>query len=270
MTELQSKLVEMLEWFHEFCKENNIKYYALGGTALGAIRHNGFIPWDDDVDVGLPRKDYDKLIALMKGKRIKNYILEQPLENKDFVYPYCKIYDTETTLIENTRYKTRRGIYLDIFPLDGVGDSYQESINNFKKVERKINWISAKTCSLNKNKKMFRNIAILFARCVPEFICGWRKTFTKVDEMCRSKSFDDCKYIVNYAGNWREREICEKKTFGESKLCKFENIEICIPNNSHDYLTKMYGDYMKFPPKEKQKTHHDYLYLDLYKGYEES
>jgi lipopolysaccharide cholinephosphotransferase len=84
MTELQSRLLEMLKWFHSFCMENNIKYYALGGTALGAIRHNGFIPWDDDIDVGMPREEYNKLIFLMSKKNENTqYEIEVPLQNKN-------------------------------------------------------------------------------------------------------------------------------------------------------------------------------------------
>lgn len=121
MTEIQLKLLDMLKWFHEFCIENKLRYYALGGTMLGAIRHKGFIPWDDDIDVGMPREDYDKMIELVIDKQDEKYRLEKPLQNKDFVYQYCKLYDTSTTLVENTRYKTKRGVYLDIFPLDGIG-----------------------------------------------------------------------------------------------------------------------------------------------------
>ena len=109
MNDMQKKLVDMLQWYHEFCKKHNLNYYAVGGTCLGAVRHQGFIPWDDDIDVGMPREDYNRFEALMKEEgNSGKYVLEMPFENKDFVYAYGKLYDTTTTLIENTRYKTKR------------------------------------------------------------------------------------------------------------------------------------------------------------------
>ena len=113
---LKPMLVEMMGWFHNFCVNHNLRYYAAGGTMLGAIRHKGFIPWDDDIDIVMPRTDYEKLEQLMKNQVCKRYLLETPnTDAKDFFYTFSKLYDTETTLIENTKYKIKRGIYLDIF-----------------------------------------------------------------------------------------------------------------------------------------------------------
>ena len=101
---IQLKLLEMFKWYHEFCVDNNLKYYALGGTMLGAIRHKGFIPWDDDIDVGMPRDDYNKFIELTCNKKFGKYIVESIYDNNpDYYYGYSKLYDTSTTLIEKTR-----------------------------------------------------------------------------------------------------------------------------------------------------------------------
>ena len=122
MTELQNRLLIMLKWFHEFCVEHNLRYFALGGTLLGAIRHKGFIPWDDDIDVGMPRADYNKLMEL--SDQIQSpYVLETPQSPaKDFIYAYCKLFNTDTTLIEKRKKNMKRVIYIDIFPLDGLGN----------------------------------------------------------------------------------------------------------------------------------------------------
>ena len=95
MTELQSRLLEMLKWFHEFCTKNNLTYYAVGGTTLGAVRHNGFIPWDDDIDVGLPRPDYEKLKQIAKDKvnEKTKYYIEFPSDKKEYAASYGKMYD---------------------------------------------------------------------------------------------------------------------------------------------------------------------------------
>ncbi|MBR5505916.1 MAG: LicD family protein [Clostridia bacterium] len=103
MNELQQKLLTMLNWFHNVCEKENLQYYALGGTALGAIRHNGFIPWDDDIDVGMPRDDYNKLREICSKYNAGQYYIEFPGINDDFVYPFCKVYDKQTTLVENVK-----------------------------------------------------------------------------------------------------------------------------------------------------------------------
>lgn len=267
MTDLQQKLLEMLKWFHSFCKDNDLRYYAQGGTVLGAIRHQGFIPWDDDIDVGMPRDDYNKFIELMKDKPSNVYELETPLSNKDFVYTYCKVYNVNTTLVEHTRYKTKRGIYLDVFPLDGMGDTEEEMKKRVKFIKSKVNWISAKTCALRKGRKWYKNLAIIFARCIPEFICGWQKTVDRLDKFCAEKSFEDCKYVANAYGAWGEKEVALRETYGQPVEVDFEDAKVYVPQDHDQYLRNLYGDWRQLPPEEKRVTHHDFLEIDLEKPY---
>lgn len=262
MTELQQRLLTMLSWFHEFCVNHNLRYYALGGTLLGAVRHGGFIPWDDDIDVGMPREDYERLQVEMQNEDAgSKFVLETPLTKKDFVYQYCKLYDTTTTLVENTRYKTKRGIYLDIFPIDGIGNTVKESLHNFKRIDKKNNYIMTKICALSGRRKFYKNFAIIISRCLP--FPRWRKVLQKLDKECKSRDFDQYEYVANLYGNWHEKEIAQRVWFGQPQLYDFESIQIYGPSDANAYLTAVYGDYMQLPPKEKQKTHHDYLFLDL-------
>ena len=261
MNVLQKRLVDILKWFHEFCEKNNLKYYVLGGTMLGAARHKGFIPWDDDIDVGLPRDDYEKLIAVMNNKIFdEKFVLEQPLKNKDYIYPYCKIYDTTTTLIENAKVKIKRGIYIDVFPLDGIGNSKKEIRDNFKKIKKLTALITLKVAGFRKGRKLYKNIGVALFRLVPLNV---NKMLLKLIKECSQYSYNSCLYCGNLLGNWGEREIVPREVMGKPTLYEFENIKIYGVEKPDEYLTSLYGDWRKLPPKENQKTHHDYLKLDL-------
>ncbi len=265
LSALQSKLLEMLTWFHGYCLEHNLRYYLIGGSALGAARHQGFIPWDDDIDVGMPREDYEKLRSLQAehGK----YLFEFPSEKKDFVYAYGKLYDRTTTLIEHTRYKTKRGIFIDIFPLDGLGNSYEESLARFKEIDKKVNLLSTRTCALRKGRRLYKNLAIIAMRLVPSFLLSRKKLVKEIEELSKARSFDECAYVANCVGAWHEKEIVKRTSLGKPTEAIFEGITLFVPEDIDGFLTGIYGDWRTPPPPEKQISHHDYLALDLEKAY---
>lgn len=121
-TALQDRLYSIFRVFHEVCAKNAIKYYMLGGTMLGAIRHEGFIPWDDDIDVGMKRSDYEKFLLLSPREWPDNYLLKEP--SGDGVYPYlfAKVIDVATTCVEDIGRGVELGCYIDVFPLDNGGN----------------------------------------------------------------------------------------------------------------------------------------------------
>ena len=263
--ELKLMLIEMMKWFHEFCYENNLRYYALGGTMLGAMRHNGFIPWDDDIDVGMPRKDYEKLATLLQKSNQKRYILETPkTKAKDYYYQFSKLYDTNTTLIENTKYKIKRGIYLDIFPLDGVGNNLKESRIYAEKIYKLDNLLMLKTSGFRKGRSLYKNLAIFLFRFIP---INSKNILHKLIKKCAEKDFDEYLYIGNLMGAWRFKEVMPRKYMGNPKLYKFENIEIFGVEDAEAYLTSLYGNWRQLPPEEKRTTHHDYIECNLHKSY---
>ena len=262
---LKRMLIDMMRWFHDFCVENNLRYYAAGGTMLGAVRHKGFIPWDDDIDIIMPRADYTKLEQLMKTQQNKKYILETPnTDAKDYYYTFSKLYDIQTTLIENTKYKIKRGIYLDIFPLDGMGNSLEESRRHFKKIENANNLLLSKITGVRKGRSFIKNIAVRFFRLIP---LNEKKLLKKVVRLCASRNWDECLYGGNPVGAWRFKEIMHKEIMGVPTLYKFENIEIYGVEKADEYLTHLYGDWRKLPPAEKRVSHHDYIFCDLNQSY---
>ena len=268
LTELQAKLLPMLAWYHRFCVENGLRYYLLGGTMLGAARHKGFIPWDDDIDVGMPRNDYEKFLRLTKKQTFGPFVVEGiDTEAKDFFYGYAKIYDTTTTLVENTRYQIKRGVFIDLFPLDGVADKREDITSFYKPILNKYRLLLARTCAIRENRKWYKNVAVYIARAIPNVMLDNKKLMLSIDEMCRKKDFDKCKYVGNLYGNWGEREIMERSIMGEPVLYNFEGLDVYGASDYDGYLTSLYGNWRRLPPKEKQVTHHDFVELDLDRGY---
>ena len=263
--ELKAALLDMMAWFHDFCVENGVRYYVLGGTMLGAARHRGFIPWDDDIDVGVVSEDYVRLEGLMARSGQKRYVLETPLSPaKDFNYCFSKLYDTRTTLVENTRYKTRRGIYLDIFPLVGMGDTAEESHANYAALERRFNFFLARTTGIRHGRSLVKNAAVLAARLAP---ADSKKMLRRLYADANAKGFDVCRFGGNPFGAWHEREIMERSIMGEPTLYPFEQLELYGAADADAYLTHLYGDWRQLPPEEKRVSHHDYLSCDLHHSY---
>lgn len=268
LNEMHNKLLDILKWFHAFCVENNLRYYALGGTMLGAKRHEGFIPWDDDIDVGMPRKDYKKFISLCKGKKFGKYIIETvTTKHLDYYYGYVKIYDTSTTLIEKTRTNIKRGIYIDLFPLDGAGDSMEEALKIFKPISNSYSLLVARTCAILPRRKWYKNAVVVISRLIPNFIVNNKKLLLKIDHMCQKKAFDDSKFIGNFLGNWGAKEIMKREIMGEPTVYKFEDTVIYGSERADEYLTSLYGDWRQLPPVEKRVSLHDSVSLDLHKSY---
>lgn len=266
LSQLQKRLLPMLGWFHDFCIDNGIRYYILCGTMLGAARHHGFIPWDDDIDVGIPRADYEKFLSLTKGKRFGDYLVEGiDTKENDFFYGYAKVYDTQSVLVENTRYSIKRGIYIDVFPLDGVTNDRVKIEQVVKPIFYRYQLLLARTCAIRKNRKWYKNLAIYLARIIPDFIVNSKKLMQSIDERCKTHDYDSCKYVGNLYGT--RRGIVPKEVMGTPTLYQFEDLMVYGVENYDAYLTSVYGEWRKLPPVEKQVTHHDFKFMKLEQSY---
>lgn len=257
----------MMKWFHTYCVNEGITYYAVGGTMIGAMRHQGFIPWDDDIDVAVPRKDYERLIRIFNHS-LDGYILESPYSgNPDYLYSYAKLYDTSTTLIEKTKVHCKRGIYIDVFPLDGVGNTFEEATRLFKKFDRKNMLLMTRTCLVRRDRSWYKNASILLSRAIPNFIINDKRLSISVDKTASKINNDSSTYVANMMGAYRHKEITLREYFGKPSLYPFEGFEIYGPEKYDEYLTRLYGSWRELPPEEKRYTKHDYITLDLEKSY---
>lgn len=260
MNELQSRLLEIMKWFHNFCVDNNLKYYMLGGTMLGAIRHKGFIPWDDDMDVGMPREDYMRFIELTKNLKHDIFFVESIYSCSDtFSYPACKVYDKNSTLIEHTRRPIIRGIFLDVFPLDSVEYNYKK----INKVILRHKILLSQRVAFRTGRNFLKNVSVFISRLLPYSDKLIVKKLINLDTKIISLKTSKSNYVANFYGAWGMKEVMPLRVFGEPTLYSFEDSVFFGPECSHDYLKHIYGQYNVLPPLEKRKTHHDFMYLNL-------
>ena len=267
LSPLQLKLLSMLKWFDSYCEQHKICYYIAGGSLLGAVRHGGFIPWDDDIDIIIPRSDYEKLINTFDSQG-SQYELESPYcGNKDFLFSYSKLYDNSTTLTENAKVQCTRGIYIDLFPLDGVGDANWEK--NYSKFDRLNMLLMTRTCSIRKGRGLLKNLSVLLMRMVPGFVLDNKKLSIMVDKVASQIDYESSVYVGNLMGAYRSKEIIKKDIIGKPTRYRFENIYVNGPEKYDEYLTHIYGDWRQIPPEDKRHGAHSYLYVDLDHSYKD-
>lgn len=261
------KLIEMdmLCVFIDVCQKLNLRYYLLGGTLLGAVRHKGFIPWDDDIDVGMPRGDYE--IFLEKAQSLlPAYLFLQSLHSEP-AYPMCfaKLRNNETTFIESSIHhmKINHGVYIDIFPLDYYPDNEQKQLQFNRKNADYIRRISMTFHTAERKALKTHLKSLLIKLRYPSL----EKTVRKREALYRS--VPPSTKLANYGGAWGEKEIMPADWYGEGTTLIFEGLEVSAPAKYHEWLTQVYGDYMQLPPEEKRVGHHYVDVIDLHKPYTE-
>lgn len=270
LTALQRRLLEMIKWLHEYSTSNDLEYYAIGGTLLGAIRHHGFIPWDDDIDVGMPREHYIRFQELMLNQS-GQYRLETPMSPaKDYRYPASKLYDTTTTLVENMHPICKRGVYIDVFPLDGIGDTQEEAEKNYSRLDFLNKLLATRNSKVRKTRAWYKNAAICLSRMIPEALVNTKELSRRLDSLCAEHPFDSSEYVGNLLGNYGDRELCPKWVFGKPTPYRFEDTVINGAEFAEEYLSHVYGDWRALPPIEKRGVQHDFLYISFDQSYLEN
>lgn len=254
LKELREIQLDMMDKIHEFCVSNNIRYSLGGGTLLGAVRHKGYIPWDDDIDIMLPRPDYERFLKEFEGKY--ECLELQHYKNDDtYYFPFAKVYDSRTVLIENSAIS---GIYVDVFPIDGLPaeaglpayySRYRKYIIDLGKTNKYYKF------QINHNRCMLY-IKYLLKRIVYP---SKRKTIGRLEKLYNQFTFDSSEYAGAIVGRYAEKEHMKKSIFCKYVKLPFEkHLYNCIADYDA-YLTKHYGDYMKLPPKEQQVSNHEYI-----------
>lgn len=258
--------IEMFLDFIRICQKYELRYFALGGTCLGTVRHQGFIPWDDDIDIGMPRKDYNRFLEIAQEELPSHLFVQNYKTEVDFLLNFSKIRNGNTTFIEKTvaHMDINHGIYIDIFPLDGVPKT---------RTLRKLNELYINCLDLGiagnylKNNQSMK-IHARIIKFVFQHLYTPYKLHQKINALLEKYDYDKCELVRNYFGAWGKKEMVPRKYFGKGCMMDFQNIPISVPSLYDKYLTHIYGDYMTLPPIEKRVSHHETLVVDLENSYE--
>ena len=262
MNEIQEALLEVMKGVHELCVRENITYYMDCGTMLGAIRHKGFIPWDDDMDIVVPRKDFDRLMS-MDSSKLPAWMEIVPPGKGPVNMGYAKIANKNTTVVEELKGRRVGGVFVDVFPLDGIADTFEESVCKFKKM-KSIAFMMRARQGLSTTDSFARKAVAALSKLFPtEFIYRrYLSTATKED-------FDSTKYVVNSTGCGIPQGIAERRIYGTPKLYEFEGNMFYGPECPDEFITNIYGDYMTPPPEDERTPQHGIIYINLNKPYQE-
>lgn len=269
MNDLQKCQFDIFKKTIEILDQNNLKYYLIGGSLLGAVRHKGFIPWDDDIDIGMPRDDYEKFAKIANEILPKELFYQDKKTDKEYPYNFAKIRKNGTLFVQKPveRFNMNQGVYIDVFPLDGSKDSLKKQASYAKKCIR-INYISiAKALIDSETTQSFQRKVIVFILNVLNKFIGQKNIDKMLYKTMTKYSFYNSKYIGNLIGVGKEREVFSKLDYfsNEKKysLVEFEGLMVKGPINPDAVLKHNYGDYMKFPPEEKRVSHHQIVEMKL-------
>lgn len=259
--ELQKLELKMLLSLDEFCKKNSIKYSLGAGTMIGAVRHQGFIPWDDDIDIFMKREEYDRFVEMVSNHDYfidveKRYYVKIP-RREGYRYPFIKIIDIKTKLYQKNTIKEELGVWIDIFPIDYCGTLNEAEKTAKKQIIRFNNFVQFYKRHPNDSIiNIGKNIALFFFRCVHRN--AQKEILNGMDELSKNGYSEYCGTLV-----WTQsiKDFYPTEFFSDYVDVNFEGHKVVMFKRYNDILHHRYGDYMKLPPESERFTHSPEAYI---------
>lgn len=256
LRELQMQVMDAVD---RFCRQNGIRYFITAGTLIGALRHKGYIPWDDDIDIVMLRDDYEKFLKDFRNYP-ERYRVDSIETNPSCHYSYAKVYDDTTIFLEGHESHEEEpiGVNIDIFPLDYATDNYDDAVRLKKRIKPYDDILTVKRIA-RRDRGFCKNLLLfsLKTACSP-IPYSW--CTRRIDRMARKfETNTQSRYVVN-AVIWckGEREILEREWFKDCIELPFENRRYLAPVGADLYMRRLFGDYMKLPSADKQVSHHSF------------
>lgn len=261
LREIQQRELALLKEVDSICRENGFRYLMVGGTLIGAVRHKGFIPWDDDIDISMPRPDYEAFIEYCFTNNV-GFDLVSNRNKKDYWHLFAKVCDRgsiiKDSVIENNG--VEMGVSMDIFPVDGLGKDYREARRTFYATEFQREILDARNWKKYTRSKT-RGIAVEPVRVfffALSRVCDPNSLMEKIERYSKKKNFNEEAFSACIAGAFRAKEIMEREVYSDYIELEFEGQKFFAPKYYDRFLRDLYGDYMQLPPESKRATHHTY------------
>lgn len=265
MNELQACELEILKQVIQVFDKLNIQYFMIGGSALGAVKYQGFIPWDDDIDIGLYREDYNKFLGEAHSYLPSHLFLQNHHTDRKYAQVYSKVRNCNTTYIEKSvaHLDINHGVYIDVFPLDGYPRNVEEQakLENKKRLYKFVCESNYRYKRSAKEKLVVRALRLLA-------VSKWTgSVLKKYERLIASYDVQDSDTICNH-GNWKGKlEYVPKEYYGEGTWTTFEDIQVRVPEKYDAYLTQKYGNWRVELPEEEQRGHHYHEVCDVNQPY---
>lgn len=240
MEEVKCYGKKMLALLDEFCQNNGLRYWVCGGTMLGTVRHNGFIPWDDDVDVFMPLNDYFRFLSEFPISERYGLIGFGSESGSNFIYPYAKIVDKHTMVDEDMNIVRRLiSVWVDIFPLIGLPEN---------DMDRDLFFRNYKECEKSILQEFYAKDGALEVFC---------ERFHELEKYIRRYDYDNASYVGVLGTRYGEKDSVSRQVYEKTLRMKFEDIEVNVPEGYKYYLSSLYGDsWMKIPPENERESLH--------------
>ncbi len=253
--ELRKIQIEILNIFTDYCKENKIKYFLCGGTLIGAIRHQGYIPWDDDIDVALLRPDYEKFVANFNEYNSLYKVYEYN-NTEWYPYPFAKVSFENSILKERIdELPVNLGINIDVFPIDILPKEEVEQTKLMNNIRRQRNILNLKLIKINSDRAFYKNTILYLGKLLYKFKTT-RSLLSNIIKLATEYRYSDSHKSGIIVWGYGNREIVPSYIFREVLPMEFEGKYYDVPIGYHEWLTSVYGKYMELPPIEKQVSHH--------------
>lgn len=264
LSRLQEIERDILREFDALCRRKGWRYFLLGGSALGAVRHGGMIPWDDDIDVGMPRPDYVRFLEEAQGELPAHLFVQDWHSEPDCLVSFAKVRDGRSLFREkiSSSLSIHHGVFIDVFPLDGA----PASLSRVKWTLRRMKGL--KFGIINQKTDYFRrkSRAASWYLSLRGKLAGGDAAYEAIDRLAVRYPYGTAPRIANWHGAWAEKEAVPAAMFGEGVRLPFDGLECPVPSDYDGYLTCLYGDYRRLPPPEKRVSHHGTAEIRLAPG----